>query len=82
MLGPPIVVACMENKCWHVDRVAIDRPCYTYFQFPLDCVKFGEELDHPLFYVSPIVELSEKPHLPVFNFQISPPGTPNPRSAA
>jgi hypothetical protein len=43
------------------------------------CVSFGEELDFPLFYVSPIIELSSKPLLPVYNFQISPPGTDNPR---
>jgi len=37
----------------------------------------GEELDFPLFFISPIIELSESPFLPVYNFQITP-GT-NPR---
>lgn len=42
---------------------------------------FGEELDFPLFYISPIVELSETPFLPVYNFQVTFEGT-NPRYAA
>ena len=42
---------------------------------------FGEELDFPLFYISPIVELSETPFLPVYNFQVTFEGT-NPRYTA
>lgn len=40
-----------------------------------DC---GEELSYPLFYVTPIIELSDTPFLPVFNFKLVP-GT-NPRT--
>ena len=32
-----------------------------------DC---GEELNHPLFYVTPIIELSDCPFLPVYNFKL------------
>ena len=36
-----------------------------------DDPKFGVELDHPLFYVSPIVEMSEVPFLPdVYNLEV------------
>ena len=42
---------------------------------------FGEELDFPLFYISPIVELSETPFLPVYNLQVTFEGT-NPRYTA
>ena len=31
----------------------------------------GEELDYPLFYVTPIIELSDCPFLPVYNFKLS-----------
>ena len=32
-----------------------------------DC---GEELSYPLFYVTPIIELSDTPFLPAYNFQL------------
>ena len=33
--------------------------------------KFGVELDHPLFYVSPIMEMSDDPFLPdIYNLEI------------
>lgn len=36
-----------------------------------DDPKFGIELDHPLFYVSPIIEMSDGPFLPdVYNLEI------------
>ncbi len=31
---------------------------------------FGSELDFPLFYICPLMELSETPMLPVYNFEI------------
>lgn len=31
---------------------------------------FGAELDYPLFYVCPVLELSETPIIPVYNFEI------------
>lgn len=37
----------------------------------VDDPKFGIELDHPLFYVSPIIEMSDGPFLPdVYNLEI------------
>ena len=32
-----------------------------------DQTLFGEELDHPLFFISATVEMSERPLLPVYN---------------
>lgn len=40
-------------------------------KFIVDGVVCGEELDFPLFYVTPIIELSDCPFLPVYNFQLS-----------
>lgn len=31
---------------------------------------FGAELDHPMFFVSPIIEMSDIPFLPVYNLEI------------
>ena len=31
----------------------------------------GPELDYPLFYISPIVEMCEKPHLPIYNLEVT-----------
>ena len=37
----------------------------------IDDPKFGDELDHPLFYVSPIIEMSDEPlQLDVYNLEI------------
>ena len=36
----------------------------------VDDPKFGAELDHPLFYVAPIMEMSDVPFLPVYNMKI------------
>lgn len=33
---------------------------------------FGQELDYPLFHICPVLELSESPLLPVYNFEIVP----------
>ena len=33
---------------------------------------FGAELDYPLFYVAPVVEMSEDPHLPVYSLAVAP----------
>lgn len=41
-----------------------------------DC---GEELSYPLFYVTPIIELSDCPFLPVYNFKLVS-STHNPRA--
>ena len=38
----------------------------------------GEELSYPLFYVTPIIELSDCPFLPVYNFKLVS-GSNNPR---
>ena len=37
-----------------------------------DDPQFGGELDYPLFYVSPIIEISDVPFLPVYNLMIVP----------
>ena len=42
-----------------------------------DGIVCGEELDFPLFYVAPIIELSDCPFLPVYNFKLS--SSENPR---
>lgn len=36
-----------------------------------DALVFGEELDYPLFYISPTIEMSDKPMLQVYNLQVS-----------
>jgi len=38
---------------------------------------FGEEMDYPLFYICPVVEMSSKPMIPTYNFEIC--NGPNPR---
>lgn len=38
---------------------------------PLDGPYCGEDLSYPLFYVTPIIELSDCPFLPVYNFKLS-----------
>lgn len=46
--------------------------------YTIDAPKCGEELSYPLFYITPIIELSDSPFLPVYNFKLVP-GT-NPRT--
>lgn len=48
----------MESNCLHT-HTSIDGP---------NC---GEELNYPLFYVTPIIELSDCPFLPVYHFKLS-----------
>ena len=45
--------------------------CYESLYY-IDDPKFGGELDYPLFYVSPIIEISDVPFLPVYNLTIVP----------
>ena len=41
------------------------------FSTIIDDHYYGEELSYPLFYVSPVIELSDCPFLPVYNFKLS-----------
>ena len=75
--------AIFLHSCSPVTKIEVFCNCSLaskiYHLPTAESVSFGEELDYPLFYVSPVIELSTRPHLTVYNFQISPPGTFNPR---
>lgn len=43
---------------------------YDYFPHKEDEPMFGEELDHPMYYIAPTVELSSEPFVPVYNLTI------------
>ena len=63
----------------HITCRPLITACFDISLLPGD-PSFGEELDFPLFYISPVVELSEIPFLPAYNFQVTFEGT-NPRYA-
>ena len=43
----------------------------SLFLPPSGSCMFGGEMDHPLYYVAPVMELSETPLLPVYNFRVA-----------
>ena len=64
VLAISIVIVCSVSATYstHITR---------YLLLFVDDPKFGEELDFPLFYITPIIEMSEKQFLQIYNFEIS-----------